>query len=130
MMNKYKTFNHPFDTPFSSGLRFLVELIAWVAGPWAAAQWSGWFVAPALIILVGLPAVFSTMGDKRQVVVSTPGPLRVVIELLLHAAAIVATWLIWPRWLATISSVIVVVALVVGLPRIRWLLKGAPELPT
>ena len=128
-MIESSAFNHPYDTPFTSGLRFLVEIIAWVAGPWAASQWAGWLIAPALIILIGLPSLFSTSGDKRQVIVATPGPLRVVIELFLHGAAVAASWLVWPAWLAIVSTIIVAAALVAGLPRIGWLLRGAPENP-
>ena len=117
---------HPFDMPVSSGLRFLVEVIAWVSGPWAAAEVSVWLIVPAVIVLVGLPAVFSTNGDKRQVVVATPGPLRVVIELLLHGVAVAGAWLVWPIWAAVIATICVVSALGVGIPRTRWLLRDAP----
>ena len=129
-MDKQSAFSHPLDTPVSSGLRFLVEVIAWVAGPWAAAEQSIWLVAPVLVILVGLPAVFSARGDKRRVVVATPGPLRVAIEAGLSAVAIVAPWIVWPVWLAIPATVIVVAALAVGIPRTKWLLYGAPPLIT
>jgi len=89
-------FHHPRDTLLSSALRFLSELIAWVAGPWAVAQWSPWLVIPVLVVLVGLPSVFSTPNDKRNVVVGTPGPVRVGLELLLYAVALVAPWFVWP----------------------------------
>ena len=36
--NRTPAFNHPFDNPLNSGLRFLVEVVAWVAGPWAVAE--------------------------------------------------------------------------------------------
>ena len=76
-MSRASTFVHSLDTPLTSGLRFLAEVIAWVAGPWAAAEQSIWLVVPTVVLLVGLPAIFSTPGDKRQIVVATPGPLRV-----------------------------------------------------
>ena len=117
---------HPYDTLLSGGLRFVVELIAWVAGPWAASQAALWLAVPALIVLVGLPAVFSTKGDKRQVVVPTPGPVRVVIELALHAVAVAGAWIVWSVWLAVGVTLVVVAALGVGLPRLGWLLRGAP----
>lgn len=40
MAARSDTFTHPCDTPFSAGLRFAVEVLAWVAGPWAMAF--GW----------------------------------------------------------------------------------------
>lgn len=118
--------DHPYDTPLSSGLRFSVEVIAWIAGPWAAWEISIWLVLPAVVILVGLPSVFSTNGDKRQVLVPTPGPLRVVIELLLHAVAIAAPWAVWPTALAGVATLVVAAALILGVWRLRWLLRGAP----
>ena len=89
-------FHHPLDTPVSSSLRFLAELIAWVAGPWALALLSTWLILPALVFLVAIPAVFSTRNDKRTVVVPTPGPIRVALELLLHVVALDAPWFVWP----------------------------------
>ena len=35
---------------------------------------------------------------------ATPGPLRVVIELLLHAVAIAAPRIVWPTLLAFVTS--------------------------
>lgn len=125
-MSRQSAFSHPFDTPASAGLRFFVEVIAWVAGPWAAAQQSLWLIVPALILLVGLPAIFSTPGDKRQIVVATSGPLRVILELGLQAVAIAGPWVIWPVWLAGAVTLVVAVALAAGLPRTLWLLRGAP----
>ena len=125
-MNRQSAFSHPFDTPVSAGLRFFVEVIAWVAGPWAAAQLSPWLIVPVLILLVGLPAIFSTPGDKKQIVVATPGPLRVILELGLHAVAIAAPWVIWPVWLAGAATFVVAAALAAGIPRTLWLLRGAP----
>jgi hypothetical protein len=119
----------PFDTPLSSGLRFAVEIIAWVAGPWAAiALTDGWWAAvPTLAILVAVPGVFSTPGDKRNVVVATPGPIRVLIELGLSAAAVAGAWIAWPTWAGVAATVIVLAALVAGIPRAKWLVAGAPS---
>lgn len=125
-MSSKAAFKHPYDTLLSSGLRFLVEVIAWVAGPWAAANQSFWLFVPAVVVLVGLPAVFSTAGDKRSVVVATPGPLRVVLEIGLHVVAIATAWIVWPVWLAIATTVFVVAALATGMPRTLWLLRGAP----
>ncbi|MDJ0758113.1 MAG: hypothetical protein QNJ19_01885 [Woeseiaceae bacterium] len=117
---------HPYDTPLSAGLRFSVELIAWIAGPWAAALASVWLIIPVAVTLVGLPAVFSTPGDKRNVIVATPGPVRVVIELLLYSVAAFAPWFVWSEGMAAAASGVVVVSAVLGMPRLAWLSKGAP----
>lgn len=122
------TFDNPYDNPLSASSRFAVEIIAWVAGPWVAASISPWLVIPAIAILIGLPAIFSTVGDKRKIVVATPGPVRVAIELLLYIVAIAAPWTVWPLWLAVLTTAIALIAFVSGLRRTRRLLKGAPSI--
>jgi hypothetical protein len=119
-------FSHPYDTFVSSGLRFLSELIAWIAGPWALAILSTWLVLPELVLLIGVPSVFSTRNDKRQVIVSTPGPVRVAVELLLYFVAIVAPWLVWPSAVSCVAGGIAITSIGAGIPRIMWLLRGAP----
>ena len=119
----------PYDTPASSGLRFAVELVTWSAGPWAAAEIAGhwWAALPALFILLALPSVFSTPGDKNQIIVATPGPVRLMIELGLSAVAVAGAWVAWPEWAAIAATVLVVAALATGRRRARWLLDGAPS---
>jgi hypothetical protein len=65
--NETKTFDNPFDTVASGASRFAVEIAAWVAGPWAAAELAVTWIAtiPTLIVLIALPGAFSTVGDKR-----------------------------------------------------------------
>lgn len=113
---------HPYDTLASGGLRFLTELIAWIAGPWAAAQVSPWLVVPTVVLLVGLPAVFSTPNDKHRVIVATPGKIRVGIELLLYGVAAVAPWFVWPSVVSGLATAVVVASLAFGIPRLRWLI--------
>jgi len=118
---------NPLDTWASGGLRFLVEIFAWVAGPWAAGEWLGiWAVPVALVVLLALPAVFSVVGDKNQVIRPVSGPVRFAIEILLSAVAVIAAWVVWPTWLAVVVTAVVAFGLVTGLPRARWLLSGAP----
>ena len=49
------------------------------------------------------------------------------IELLLHAVAVGAAWAAWPPAVAAVATVVVVAALIVGVPRLRWLMRGAPR---
>jgi hypothetical protein len=100
-------------------------LIAWIAGPWAVAIYSKWLVLPVLILLVGLPSIFSTTNDKNKVVVPTPGPIRVAIELFLYLIAAVAPWFVWSRTISGAAAGIVIVTIVAGAPRIGWLMRGA-----
>lgn len=117
---------HPYDTPLSSGVRFLSELIAWMAGTWAASHVHPLLAIVVLVVLIGLPTVLSTKGDKRHTVIDTPGPYRVLLELLQYAVAALVPWLIWPNWVAATCVVVVGVSLALGLPRFRWLMNGAP----
>ena len=118
--------NHPYDTVLSSGLRFLTELIAWVAGPWAASLYSNWLAVLAISLLVGLPSIVSTPNDKNTVVVPTPGGIRVAIEFLLYSVAAVAPWFVWSPGIAAATASIVFATIITGGARTRWLLRGAP----
>jgi hypothetical protein len=118
----------PYDTTLSATSRFLVELLAWISGPWAAVELTGSALAvlPAAIVLVGAPAVFSTPGDKRQVLVATPGPLRLTLELVLVAVGIASAWLVWPAWAGVLATLLGAVMLIANARRFRWLAAGAP----
>ena len=122
----------PYDTTASSLTRFGIELVAWVAGPWATAEisGSGWVALPALLVLIGLPSVFNTPGDKNTTGIATPGPVRIGIEMFLLVVAVGSAWVVWPVWAAVAVTVLGVVMLVAGLPRYRWLAAGAPPVPT
>lgn len=118
---------NPLDTVASGTFRFMVELAAWVAGPWAAGRWlGGWATALAIIVLLALPSIFSVPGDKKQVIRPVSGPVRFAIEIFLGVVAIVGAWAVWPTWLAVATTLAVLLSHIFGLPRTRWLLNGAP----
>ena len=122
------THSSPYDTVASSAFRFLIEIVAWVAGPWAFADLTGsnWLAIPALVVLVGLPAVFNAPGDKNTDGVLIPGPLRIVIEMFLATVAIAASAVVWPAWAAVAVALTAAAMLVTGQARYRWLARGAP----
>ena len=120
-------FHHPYDTFVSSSLRFVSELIAWIAGPWALSLFSNWLIFPTLTLLVAVPAIFSTRNDKRKIVISTPGPVRVGLELSLYTVAVVAPWFVWSTAVSGVAVGIVIASLVAGFPRFMWLVRGAPD---
>jgi hypothetical protein len=126
LSNKANDFHHPNDTIVSSTLRFASEIIVWVSGPWAVGRISIWLSIPVLVLLVGLPSVFSTEGDKRHVVVKTPGSLRVALELFLYSVGVVAPWFIWSETASIIAVAVVSLSIIVGFPRMIWLIRGAP----
>ncbi|MBT8212851.1 MAG: hypothetical protein KJN71_06870 [Acidimicrobiia bacterium] len=118
----------PYDTPVSAALRFATEIVAWVAGPWAAADLAdnGWVAIPALVLLLALPSVFNARGDKNVTAVAVPGPVRLLIEAVLLAVAVAGAWIVWPVWAAVAATVVVAAAILTGMARYRWLAAGAP----
>ncbi len=133
--NSSGEFDNPLDTRLSAATRFAIELVAWIAGPWAAAEIVGawWMTIPTLAVLVALPGVFSTPGDKRHVVVAVPGRIRLLIEIVLAAVAIVAALVVWTYIGVIVVTVIVVAMFVTGAARMKWLVSNQPPawpLPT
>ncbi|MEU8432806.1 hypothetical protein AB0F18_07790 [Streptomyces sp. NPDC029216] len=109
----------------ASVLRFATELCAWVATPWALASWSVVAAVAAVVLLIGLPTVFATPGDKKQVLVAVPGAVTVGLVLLQLVAAVVASWTAWPVWAATTVTVLATACLWTERARRRRLLHGA-----
>ncbi|WP_431678416.1 hypothetical protein [Kitasatospora sp. KL5] len=107
-------------------LRFLTELVAWIAAPWALAGVSPWLAAAALLLLIGLPTVLATPGDKKQVIVAVPGYVTVGLVLLQLAAAVAGAWAAWPAWAAVPVTVLAAACLVTEQPRWRRLLAARP----
>ncbi|WP_235916428.1 hypothetical protein [Antrihabitans cavernicola] len=104
-------------------MRFLTEIIAWVATPWAL-----WSVSPILavlsvIVLIGLPTVFATPQDKKQVLVPVPGVVTIAILALTLAAAAIAPWIVWNPIVAVLCVVLVIATIVFEIPRWRWLVR-------
>ncbi|MFI1921302.1 MULTISPECIES: hypothetical protein [unclassified Streptomyces] len=111
------------DDRIASVLRFASELVAWVATPWALSRYSWPYAVLAVVVLIGLPTVFSTPGDKKQVIIPVSGTVTVLLVLLQLAAATIAAWWVWPTGAAVLVSLLVAVALVTERKRWRWLLS-------
>jgi hypothetical protein len=116
------------DSGLGSATRFLSELTAWVAAPWAAARVSWLLAAAVLVVLVALPSVFNVPGDKHQSAgVAVPGAVRIAIELVLFGAAVAGAVLAWPTWAWLLVIALVAVTVVAQLKRWRWLLSVTPS---
>lgn len=102
----------------ASVFRFATELCAWVATPWALAGWSAWAAAGSVVVLIGLPTLFATPGDKTQVIVPVPGAVTVALVLLQLVAAVAAAWAAWPAWAAVTVTALATTCLVTE--RRRW----------
>jgi len=105
-------------------LRFATELVAWVATPWTLWSYSWPLALLSVLVLIGLPTVFSTPGDKANVMVAVPGWATVLLVLLQVAAAVVSAWWLMPVWAAALVSLLAASTLVTEVPRWRWLLAG------
>ncbi|MFF4253147.1 hypothetical protein ACFY1L_18265 [Streptomyces sp. NPDC001663] len=112
------------DDRHASALRFATELVAWVATPWALWSYSWVLAVLSLVVLIGLPTVFSTPGDKANVIVAVPGWVTIVLVLLQLVAAVVSAWWIWSVWAAVPVSLLAAATLVTERPRWRLLLAG------
>jgi hypothetical protein len=110
------------DDRVPSALRFSTELVAWIGVPWALSGHSWPLAVLSLVVLIGLPSVFTTPGDKAHVLVAVPGWVTILLVLLQIAGALVAAWWIMPLWAAVPVSVLAVATLVAERPRWTWLL--------
>ncbi|WP_412544193.1 hypothetical protein R8Z50_17370 [Longispora sp. K20-0274] len=104
-----------------SVLRFGTELVAWVATPWALVGYSIPLAVLSVLVLIGLPTVFATPGDKKQVLVAVPGYVTVGLVVLQLVAAVVSSWFAWPAPVAVAVSMLATATVVTELPRWRWL---------
>lgn len=112
------------DDGLASVLRFATELVAWVATPWALAGHSWVLAVLSVVVLIGLPTLLATPGDKNSVIVAVPGWVTVLLVLLQLAAAVVSAWFAWPAWAAVLVTLLAAATLVTERPRRRWLLAG------
>ena len=115
------------DGRTASVLRFLAELIAWIATPWALAPHSIPLAVASVVVLIGLPTVFSTPGDKARTMVAAPGIVTIALVLLQLAAAVAASWTAWPAPLAIAVTVLCAAVVVFEQPRWRWLLGASAQ---
>ncbi|WP_230396128.1 hypothetical protein [Streptomyces blattellae] len=112
------------DDRRAAGWRFATELVAWVATPWALTGYSWPLAVVSVVVLIGLPTVFTTPGDKTHGIVPVPGPVTILLVLLQLVAAVVSAWLAWPVGAAVAVSLPAAATLVTERPRWRWLVSG------
>lgn len=105
-------------------IRFAAELIAMVATGWALWPVSIPLAIAAVVVLIGLPAVFSTPGDRPGGggPVAVPGVVTILFVVIDLVAATAAAWAIWPWWLAIAVTVLCVVVIVTEQPRWKALI--------
>lgn len=123
--------SQPGHNDARGALRFLTELIAWVAVPWALWPHSRALAIAAVVLLIGLPVVFSTPGDRPSggTLVPVPGIVTILLVLVQLTAATAAAWVLWPWWAAASVTVLCLYVPITEQPRWRRLL-GAVNGPT
>jgi hypothetical protein len=100
-----------------------------VATPWALAAHSPVLAGAALLLLIGLPTVFVTPGDKVKVVVPVPGQVTIALSVLQLLAAVVSAWAAWPVPVAFLVWALVGVTIYAELPRWKRLAGGDLVIP-
>ena len=83
------------------------------------------FGAGATVIAVGMVAMLSMPGDKKQVMVPVPGVLRLLIEITLAIVGSYATCLAFGQIYALAFGIVWLVYLLVARERRLWLMRGA-----
>ncbi|MFG3436781.1 hypothetical protein ACGF0J_06005 [Nonomuraea sp. NPDC047897] len=111
------------DHPVGSALRFATELVAWVATPWALWPHSAPLAVLSVVVLIGLPTLFATPGDKRHVIVAVPGFVTILLVVLQLVAAVAGAWTAWSAVAGGAVALLAAVTAVVEVPRWRWLLS-------
>lgn len=107
------------------GLRFVAEMTAWVCTPWALWSYSIPLAIGAVLLLIGLPALFGTPGDRPggDPPVAVPGIVTVSLVVLQLVAAAASAWALWGTWIAASVTVLCLVVPFTELPRWRALLR-------
>lgn len=121
------TGKNPSQNDYVRGtLRFLTELIAWVVVPWALWAHSTALAIGAVVLLIGLPAVFGTPGDRPGggPLVPVPGVVTILLVLMQLLAAIAAAWALGPWWAAAAVTLLCLIVTGTEQPRWRWLLSA------
>jgi hypothetical protein len=123
-----KSKGRPPDNVIIAGFRFMVLALAIVVWPVALLPLSPLLAMISTFALAVTAVFFTTPGDVKRVFLVTPGPVRAGIEVLVHVAALGGAVLSqWPPLAGMAVAVVFLTSLLINCPRLRWLLRGAPE---
>lgn len=124
--SKARSKGRPSDNVIIAGFRFMILALAIVAWPVAMIQFSPLLSMTSALAIGFISVFFTTPGDAKWVFLPTPGPIRAGIELVVHIAALAGSVLAWPPIAGIAVAVVFSTSLLVGFPRLLWLLRGAP----
>jgi hypothetical protein len=102
------------EAPALAALRFILEVISWVAIYFA---W-GW--VPLALVVAAL-SLFCVPGDKHLVAIKVKGPVRLGIEALAALAGVAAAYLSASIWVAGGLLVAFLVVYAASRTRLEWL---------
>jgi predicted secreted protein len=103
------------EIPALAALRFILEVIAWVAIYFA---W-GWIPLAFAVLALSL---FSVPGDKHRVIVKVSGPIRIALEVAVAVAGVAAAHRVLAIPPAGTLLLIYAIMFAASRKRIRWLL--------
>lgn len=115
------------DPWYTSALRAGLELVAWIGLPIALWPHSAVAAVAVDVLLIGLPSVFQTPGDKPRTVVASPGWVTILLVLAQFAGALTAAWMLFWPWAAVLVTVLTAAACVIEIPRWRRLLNSGQK---
>jgi hypothetical protein len=121
---------NPSRNDYARGaLRFLTELIAWAGAAWALWPHSIPLAIGAVMVLIGLPALFGTPGDRPGggPLVPVPGVVTILLVLMQLATATAASWVLRPGWVAAAVTALCLLVTGTEQPRWRWLISAPPH---
>src|SRR5688572_23191338 len=112
-------------------IRFLLELVMLAGVAMLGWELAGLIGAIALAIgALALWGVFGTEGDgaRGDPVIATPGPFRLLLELVLFGVGAVGLWLVWSRAASETFLTVSVIHYLITWERQWWLIRGRRQL--
>jgi hypothetical protein len=115
----------PYKEPaYATALRAGLELVGWIGLPIALWPHSILLAIAVDVVLIGVPAVLQTPGDKGSTVVVVPGWVTILMVLAELGGAVAAAWLLFLPWAAVLVTVLALACVGTEQPRWRRLLRA------
>jgi hypothetical protein len=107
---------------YATALRAGLELVGWIGLPIALWPHSILAAIAAPVLLIGVPAIFQTPGDKPGTNVAVPGWVTILMVVAELGGAVAAAWLLFWTWAAVLVTVLALLTCVTEIPRWKLLL--------
>ncbi|MGA5821197.1 hypothetical protein ACPC54_25420 [Kitasatospora sp. NPDC094028] len=113
--------NEQSEPWYATGLRAGLELVGWIGLPIALWPHSIPLAIGVDVLLIGVPSLLQTPGDKPATVIAVPGWVTVLMVLAQLAGAVTAACLLFPAWAAVLVGLLALACCGTELPRWRRL---------